>query len=430
VAGSGGAVIACPGVRLAAGSLLVGVLISLLLSSPAAWAGTTTSHSYSAQGHAGSRDRLYKVYVPDGLNSPAPMVMVLHGCRQTHDDVLADWGLTAAADRHGFVLVAPFITTWDGVRSPNCWGFWLDGHRREGRGEPEDLHRIALDVQSRLAIDPRRRFIAGLSSGGAMAAVAAVTHNEYWAAAASAAGLPYGEDAASVSLSGCSGSATFHAVDRVAVDMRDELDDAYPIPLMVLHNEQDCTVRQPAANNLRDAHLLVFGGAQRNTPAQARAAQGACTPAFGTDHECQHTRYTGDGSTAARSIVETVFYSGPLATANTADTDHGHYWIGGENGREGQWAVRQGPAYPELMWDFFARHARNVAPVAGCAGAIASPAQHIVFGRAVMSGWFNLRASASGDRRDIGPSWDGWSRVTLHEQMPRRWYGAAHPDCE
>ncbi len=176
-------------------------------SRPARSAGVRRHHRVlyaRAKSYAGSRDRQYKVYVPDGLSGPAPMVMALHGCQQTHDDVLRDWGLTAAADRFGFILVAPFITSYDGLRNPNCWGFWFDAHRHEGKGESEDLQQIALEVESRFNVDPARRYITGLSSGGAMSVVAAVAHNEYWAAAASASGLPYGEDAAAVSLSGMS----------------------------------------------------------------------------------------------------------------------------------------------------------------------------------------------------------------------------------
>jgi len=235
-----------------------GAAVCALLSTTAL-AGTTTSFTTTAKNYAGSRERQVKVYVPSGLTAPAPLVMVLHGCEQTNDDVLADWGMTAAADRFGFVLVAPFITSYDGLRNTNCWGFWLDQHRHQGRGEPEDLHQIALEVEARFSIDPARRYITGLSSGGAMTVVAAVTHNEYWTAAASASGLPYGEDAASVSFSGCPGTATFHAVSRVVSDMRAELNDPYAIPLMVLQNKADCTVLQQAGLNLRDAQLAVFG---------------------------------------------------------------------------------------------------------------------------------------------------------------------------
>jgi poly(hydroxyalkanoate) depolymerase family esterase len=325
----------------------------------AAFAGTTTSFTVAAKTYAGSRDRQVKVYVPSGLTAPAPMVMVLHGCEQTNDDVLADWGMTAAADRFGFILVAPFITSYDGLRNTNCWGFWLDQHRHEGRGEPEDLHQIGLEVEARFSIDPARRYITGLSSGGAMTVVVSVTHNEYWAAAASASGLPYGEDAASVSFSGCPGTATFHAVSRVVSDIRAELNNSYAIPLLVLQNSADCTVLQQAGSNLRDAQLAVYGDAAHDTPAEARAVTRTCTPAFMADYNCQQVIYTVDARSGSHSLVETVFYSGPVTTPNTQDTDHGHYWIGGQFGNNGKWSLRNGPSYPDIIWDFFARNARG-----------------------------------------------------------------------
>ncbi len=339
---------------------LAALLAAALSFAPPALAGTTTAFTVPADSAvSGSRARQVKVYVPDGLSAAAPMVMALHGCQQTSDDVLNDWGLKAAADRHRFILVAPFITSYDGLRNTNCWGFWFDQHRHEGRGEPEDLRRIGTAVEARWAVDANRRYITGLSSGGAMAAVAAVTHIEYWAAAASAAGLPYGEDSGSVSFSACPGSATFHTTSRVATDMRAELDDPYAIPLMVLANARDCVVLAQAGRNLRDAQLLVFGDAGHDTPAEAQASQAPCAPFFGSNHGCVHTRYTADGTTATRSRVETVFFSGPLETPNTADTDKGHYWVGGESGLDGKWAVRRGPSFPDIVWDFFARHARD-----------------------------------------------------------------------
>jgi hypothetical protein len=147
----------------------------------------------------------------------------------------------------------------------------------------------------------------------------------------------------------------FHSV-TVAWDTL-ELDDR-TIPLMVLQNDRDCTVVQLAARNLRDAQLRVFGDAAHDTPDEARAAQRACAPVFGDGYGCQHVFYTVDGSSSSRSRVETVFYSGPLATPNPSDTDNGHYWNGGEQGNDGRWSLRRGPSYPDIVWDFFARHPR------------------------------------------------------------------------
>ena len=409
----------------------------LALASGLAAAGTSSSFDVGPQSYAGSQLRRVQVYVPDALSGPAPMVMALHGCQQTEQNVLQDWGLRAAADRYGFVLVTPFITRYDGLRNANCWGFWLDQHRHQGRGEVEDLHRIGQEVERRWSIDPKRRYITGLSSGGAMTVVASVAHNEYWAAAASAAGLGYGEDAASVSFSGCPGSATFHPVERLVSDMRAERDSSYPIPLMVLQNQKDCTVLARAGELLRDAQLKSFGDAAHDTPAEALAEEKACSPVFGTDYACRHSRYTVDAKPASRSLVETVFYSGPIATPSTGDTDHGHYWIGGEQGLDGNWSLRQGPSYPDIVWDFFARHPRadDGAPPppppsdADCTGTAASPVAHIGAARAVQGGLFNLRALASADQRDIGFAYDSWSSVRLYQVQPGRWQLGKPSSC-
>lgn len=412
----------------------------LCFNAAPALAGTTTAFTLPPQTYAGSRERQVKVYVPDGLSGPAAMVMALHGCQQTHNDVLRDWGLTAAADRHKFILVTPFITSWDGVRNTNCWGFWLDQHRHQGRGEPEDLHRIGKQVEARFSIDPKRRYVTGLSSGGAMAVVLSVTHNEYFAAAASASGLPYGEDAASVSFAGCPGSASFHAVSRVVADMRAERNSGYPIPLMVLQNDQDCTVTQPAGRNLRDAQLLLNGDAAHNAPSRAQARQGACTPVFGADYACKQMAYTADAQPGSRSLVETVFYAGPTATPNTSDTDHGHYWVGGQNGLDGPWALKRGPSYPDIVWDFFARHPAAdpgpepppppPPPPQNCTKVTAAPAAHIANDRANFGGLLGLRAVSTGDAQDIGFAWDFyWASVTLHQVAGGRWFVRAPQGC-
>lgn len=315
----------------------VGVLVALLGTT--SFAGTTDAFTFRAGQYPGSRDRQHKVYRPDGLAGPAPLVMALHGCQQTEADVLQDWGLTVVADRYRFILVTPFISSYDGMRNQNCWGFWFDHHRHEGRGEPEDLQRIAQAVESRFAVDPTRRYITGLSSGAAMAVVAAVTHNEYWAAAASIAGIPYGEDSASVSLSGqCPGFASFHPVSRVIADMRAELDDA---------------------------HLGVFGEPGHNSASTALAREGACSPVFQAAYGCRHSLYTRDGTTGSRSVVETLFYDGPTATPHPSDTDHGHYWIGGENGRDGRWSMRRGPSFPDIVRSLIAAQHESGISVGG-----------------------------------------------------------------
>lgn len=82
--------------------------VPLMVTVLPASAGQTDSYTLPQQSYNQSRARDYKVYVPDNVQSPAPMVMALHGCKQTNSDVLNDWGLKAAADEYGFILVAPW----------------------------------------------------------------------------------------------------------------------------------------------------------------------------------------------------------------------------------------------------------------------------------------------------------------------------------
>ena len=117
-----------------------------------------------------------------------------------------------------------------------------------------------------------------------MSVVAAITHNEYWAAAASAAGPAVRRGRGlGRRCSAAPGSATFHAVEpRRRRHARANCNDAYAIPLMVLQNERDCTVlRQAGAQPARRAPRGVRRRCARHAGRGARATQRACTPAFG-----------------------------------------------------------------------------------------------------------------------------------------------------
>ena len=56
-----------------------------LLFAAAAFAGQLERRLLTAKGYPGARDRQYQVFVPSSHNNQTavPMVMVLHGCRQT-----------------------------------------------------------------------------------------------------------------------------------------------------------------------------------------------------------------------------------------------------------------------------------------------------------------------------------------------------------
>ena len=315
---------------LLAGSVLVG---------PAS-AGQLERKLFSAKSYPGSRDRQYQVFVPSSYAGQAvPMVMVLHGCRQTELNMINETGFRQLAEQHGFVVVYPFITSYDGMRNTNCWGFFLDNHIHQGAGEVEDLHQIALEVESQFAIDPNRRYVTGLSSGAGMAVDLAVTYSEYFAAAGPVEGLPYAETSSSVGFV-CANPGQFKPISALVSAMETEQTrpvEQRPVPVMVIHSRNDCTVNIQGGRNIRDSWLSRYGVSGTATETADCTADGVA---------CARQKY----GPPSRSVVETVFYDGERGGVTGSGS---HYWVGDN---DGEFANRTGPSASGLLWDFFTRH--------------------------------------------------------------------------
>ena len=125
--------------------------------------------------------------------------------------------------------------------------------------------------------------------------------------------------------------------------MRAELNDPYPIPLLVLQNNRDCVVVQPRGRQPAGCASCGVRGCRARHAGRGQRDEQACSPAFSSDFGCRQTFYISDGS--ARSLVETVFFNGPAATPNPADKDLGPLL---DRRRERQGRPLLDPPGPEL----------------------------------------------------------------------------------
>ena len=103
--------------------LLLGIAVITLMAT--AGRAKDVDDTFPQQSYAGSQERQYTVHLPDNIDQlpkPVPLVVVLHGCKQTHKVIQHDSNFDAVADKEGFVTLYPFITKYDGMRSTNCWG--------------------------------------------------------------------------------------------------------------------------------------------------------------------------------------------------------------------------------------------------------------------------------------------------------------------
>ncbi len=113
--------------------------------------------------------RDYLVYVPRGYSrwKRRPMIVLLHGCRQTPEQIATGTRIAALADRNGWLVLLPRQT--DKANPWSCWN-WFDARTSAGGGEAAIVLAQMHAVRRAYRAHPRRIFVAGMSAGGALAA--------------------------------------------------------------------------------------------------------------------------------------------------------------------------------------------------------------------------------------------------------------------
>lgn len=138
-------------------------------------------------GPEGSRN--YRLYVPGSLRGPPrALIVMLHGCKQDPEDFAVGTDMNALAEEHGLIVAYPSQARVD---SPlRCWNWFRPGHQHRGEGEPAIIAGIARELMTEFSVERSATFVAGLSAGGAMAAIMGDCYPDLFSAVGVHSGLP------------------------------------------------------------------------------------------------------------------------------------------------------------------------------------------------------------------------------------------------
>ncbi len=266
---------------------------------------------------AGSRP--YKLYIPSGYcGQPVPLVVMLHGCTQSPDDFAAGTRMNQAAEAQTFLVAYPGQTS--AANMQKCWNWFNQSDQQRGGGEPSLIAGITRTVMQDYAIDPARVFVAGLSAGGAAAAIMGDAYPELFAAVGVHSGLACGAARDMQSA--------FTAMQRGGEGSKRPA-DRRALPTIVFHGERDSTV------NPRNADAVITQAGQRDA-VRSLVEHGEVTGG----HAYSRTQHiAADGST----LFEKWVVHGA-----------GHAWFGGS--AAGSYTDPRGPDATAEMVRFFLAH--------------------------------------------------------------------------
>lgn len=282
----------------------------------------STSGRFQEQRYSGPQGTMtYWLYLPAGSKPDMPLVVMLHGCTQTPQDFARGTGMNLLADEMGFIVAYPCQP--QAANAQRCWNWFNPADQKRDSGEPALIAAITRAVVQDHRADCTRIYVAGLSAGGAAAAIMGNAYPDLYAAIGIHSGLACGAADSMFTAFAAMRSGAANAPVKGATEPF--------VPVITFHGDSDTTVH--AVNSAQ----IVAAAAERSSVVLTTRSQ--------------------SGISAGKRRYSRKISSGPDGRAMIEEwTIHGagHAWAGGD--RSGSYTDAAGPDASRAMLAFFRQH--------------------------------------------------------------------------
>lgn len=283
--------------------------------------------------------RTYRLYLPAGHSEARalPLLVMVHGCRQDAEALAEGTRMNALADREGFMVLYPEQNSI--ANADRCWN-WFDAAVGHGGGEAAIIAGMVRALLASHGVERSRVYVAGLSSGAAMAAILGSCYADLFAACAVHSGMMF---QAARSITGARRAiqrgSEFDPLAAGAEAFRLSGHKVDAMPALVIHGSDDSSVSPINAEQVAAQFLHMNRLAQPGVDASSRVQQ---QPARGASQRSYQVR---DHAIGGRTVVRQVIIDGLE-----------HAWSGGDARQP--YNDPNGPDASELIWAFFREHRR------------------------------------------------------------------------
>jgi poly(hydroxyalkanoate) depolymerase family esterase len=241
--------------------------------------------------------------------------------------------MNALADELGFIVLYPEQAA--SANLARCWNWHRPGNQKRGKGEPAAIADLTLHAIATARANPSRVYIAGISAGGAAAAIIAAAYPDIYVAVGVHSGLARGN----ITTLASALSAMRDGPEPIGVGKTKR-----PLPTIVFHGDQDGVVHPSNAGGFLN-HLRQ------------------------SERESLSCRTIHGRSKGGRDFTRTLYVTSPgeILLEDWAIHGSGHAWSGGT--RAGSHTDPAGPnASREMMRFFLARRRTPVGKARGRRG--------------------------------------------------------------
>lgn len=225
------------------------ILMSLVVMTLSSTIGQSTLTEVVAFGSNPGDLQMFK-FVPEKVADSPSLVVVLHGCAQSAEDIARLSGWNQLAEQHQFIVLYPQQKVTNNIQK--CFNWFVEEDIQKDSGESLSIKAMIDQMVKDHSVDTSRIFVTGMSAGGAMTSVMMATYPNYFQAGAIMSGVPYGgatnlTDAVTLMGGGIEKSGEEWA--QLVKDQNPSYEGSYP-ELIVFQGTDDPIVKEPNADKI------------------------------------------------------------------------------------------------------------------------------------------------------------------------------------